>query len=77
MNSLVLLGLLTALDHLDCSLPCNILALLFPVCLETIHAIAQKNEKGINHPFLNLKRFKFWTGLYGDGVRSELLPLPS
>lgn len=55
-------------NYLDCSLACNILALLIPVCLEPINALAKKKKNKINHPFLNLKRFKFWTDLYGDGA---------
>lgn len=31
-------------NYLDCSLACNVLALLFPVCLEPINALAKKKK---------------------------------
>lgn len=54
--------------YLDCSLTCSILALLFPVCLEPINALAQKIKKELIIPFLTSKDL-FWTGLYGDGSK--------
>lgn len=57
--------------YLDCSLPCNILALLFPVCLEPINALAQKMKKELIILFWTSKDL-FWTDLCGDGVRFEL-----